>query len=60
MKEKIYTAFAERDDITFILKDTLNENGDPISTEVVGWYFGDPNEESTRFFIGQTKAEYDF
>lgn len=58
MKEEIYTAYAPRNDITFIMKDTLDENGEPYRTDVVGWYYGEPDNESTRDFIGDLTAYY--
>ena len=54
----IYTAYAQHDDITFIMKDTLDENGEPCKTEVIGWYYGAPDENNTRDFIGDLVAEY--
>ena len=55
---EIYTAYAPHNDITFIMKDTHDENGEPLTTEVVGWYYGEPNENNTRDFIGDLVAEY--
>ena len=58
MKTEIITTYAPDTDITFILKETCDENGDPISTEVVGFYYGQPDEKSTDYFIGKLKAEF--
>ena len=58
MLEQIYTAYAEKNDITFIMKDTLDENGTPYTTEVVGWYYGEPTKEDTRQYIGDLIAHY--
>ena len=55
---EIRTAYAQHDDITFIMKDTLDENGEPCKTEVIGWYHGEPDENSTQSFIGDLVAEY--
>lgn len=49
----ITTVYAEKDDMTFIIKETDN------STEVVGFYWGEPDEEATKNFIGKLKAEYE-
>lgn len=46
----IYTAFAERDDITFIMEEINDENGEYITTRCVGWYAGEPNDENTKTF----------
>lgn len=56
MKE-IYTVYAPNDDITFIMCDTT-EDGETGSTEVVGWYYGEPNDEATATFTGKLKATY--
>ena len=54
---EIITTYAPDTDITFILIETY-QNEDPISTEVVGFYYGQPNEEDTERYIGNLKAEY--
>ena len=56
MKE-IYTVYAKNDDMTFIMCDTT-EDGEISSTEVVGWYWGEPNDEATAHFVGKVKAIY--
>lgn len=57
MKEEIYTVYASNDDMTFIMKDTFD--GEEIkSTEVIGWYYGEPNDEETKYFSGKLKGEY--
>lgn len=58
MEKHIYTAYAEANDMTFIMVDTLDKSGDLISTECVGWYFGEPKEDATKAFYGELKAEY--
>lgn len=55
---KIEAYYSNEADITFIMRETSNENG-PVSTEVVGFYFGEPDEESTQRFIGKLKAEFE-
>lgn len=49
-------------DNTVIFEDTyvLDKNGCPdvISREVVGFYFGEPDDESTERFIGKTIARF--
>ena len=54
----IESYYAPGADITFIMKETSNEEG-PVSTEVVGFYYGEPDEESTQRFIGKLKAEFE-
>jgi hypothetical protein len=55
--EKYYTVYAERDDMTFIMRETLKPDGSADATEVVGWHYGEPCNAS-RDYIGKTKAEY--
>lgn len=50
--ENIITTYAPETDMTFILEDT------PEYTRVVGFYYGHPDEESTRKFIGSIEARY--
>ena len=47
---KEYTAcYSEETDMTFIVCDEWNGE-EIISTEVVGFYYGKPNKESTEYF----------
>ena len=55
---EIQTAYSPETDITFILKEITSVEGDLISTEVVGFYYGAPNEQDTRDYLGHLKAEY--
>lgn len=57
MKKEIYTAYASNSDMTFIMCDTY-EGENIKSTEVVGWYYGEPEDEATVAFTGKTKACY--
>lgn len=58
MKQAIFTAYAAETDMTFIMKEMLDSDGEVKSTEVIGWYYGGPDEEDTKNFIGKLKAEY--
>ena len=55
---EIQTAYSPESDMTFILKETTSADGEPISTEVVGFYYGEPNERDTRNYLDHLKAEY--
>ena len=57
MKKEIYTTYAPNTDITFIMCDTF-EGTEIKSTEVVGWYYGEPDNDSTNAFVGKLKAEF--
>lgn len=59
VKSSIFTAYSKEADITTIFKDVVRRsNGSMVSTEVVGFYFGEPNEADTKAFIGSLKATY--
>lgn len=55
---EIRTEYSASGDMTFILKEVTDQEGNPISTECVGWYYGTPNEEDTAQYMGKLKAEY--
>lgn len=52
-----YTAYADDCDMTFILIDTY-VGEDVVSTECVGFYFGEPNDADTKRFAGSLTAKY--
>ena len=54
--EKIYTVYAERDDITFIMQDTIQAD-EVAETTVIGWHYGEPGEHSKKY-IGKLTAEF--
>ena len=45
---KIYTAYAEKDDITFVMQETKINGGKETKVEVIGFYYGEPNEAHTK------------
>ena len=51
VKKEVYTVYAERDDMTFIMEDSYNEYGD-VETHVKGFHYGEPNENSITFYYG--------
>lgn len=57
-KEKIWTAYDAFNDMTFIMKSIDDCNNETISDEVVGFYWGAPDDKATKEFIGKLKAEY--
>lgn len=57
-KKEIYTVYSPEGDMTFIMEDIYDADGEPLSAECVGWYHGEPDDESTQYFIGKLKAEY--
>lgn len=60
MRKELYPVYAREHDITFIMEETYDEKGEPISTECVGFYYGEPTEKDTQFFKGKLKASFDW
>lgn len=58
MEIKIEPIYSEKDDMTFIMRNTY-ENDCLSSKELLGWYHGEPNENSNRKYVGKFKAEYE-
>lgn len=52
-----YTVFAKEGDMTFIMQDTY-KNGEYISTECIGFHYGEPCENSIKVFSGKLKAKF--
>jgi hypothetical protein len=57
MRTEIYETYSEESDMTFIMEDVWND-GDLISTECKGFYFGIPDEKLTKVYYGKLKAEF--
>ena len=57
MDEIISVAYAPNVDKSFIMKEVYND-GEPVSAEVVGWYWGEPDDDATEMYVGRLKAEY--
>ena len=56
---KVYTVYSESGDMTFIMLNTMdNETENLISTECIGWYYGEPNKDNTLEYIGRLKAAF--
>lgn len=58
MTTNIYTVYAETHDITFIMEDTFTNDGEPVSTEVKGFYYGEPCDDDTQTFYGDLIAHF--
>lgn len=58
MFEEVYTAYAEHNDKTLILKDTFDDKGNLYHTEIIGFFYGSPNNELTREYIEDLTNEY--
>lgn len=58
MFKEIYTAYAEHNDKTIILKDTIDDNGFPCHTEMIGFFYGSPDDEINREYMAELIEEY--
>lgn len=47
MEIEYTTHYCADTDMTFITKDEYNAQGDPLTTSVIGFYFGEPDGEKT-------------
>lgn len=56
MKTLVFTVYSKEADITFIMEDTYNY-GQLVSTEVKGFYYGEPQDKSTKEYYGKLKAD---
>ena len=59
MTTKIYGVYAPSHDITFVMRETYDDNGDPLTLAVTGFYCGEPDDPSNLDFDGDTEAEFD-
>ena len=53
----IYTVYADKNDMTFIMEEKTVENKKTIS--VVGFYFGEPDEKLTKEYLHSLTAEFE-
>lgn len=56
-RKEIYTTYAPDTDITFIMADEWYYD-EVMSTECVGFYFGEPNSSDTDRYVGKLKARF--
>jgi hypothetical protein len=54
----VYGSYNRNDDITVIMEEIYDSEGEPISAEIKGFYHGEPDEESNKVFYGKLKATY--
>jgi hypothetical protein len=56
---RVYTVYAEKDDITFIMQEAKINGGKETKVEVIGFYYGEPNEVHTKEHKGKMAAILD-
>ena len=59
MTTNIYPIYQEQHDITFIMQEEIHEDGYVCSLEVVGFYYGEPDDKYNELFLGSLKAQFD-
>lgn len=52
----IYTIYADKNDMTFIMEEKTEGNKRTLS--VVGFYFGEPDETATKEYTNSLTAEF--
>ena len=60
MKKELYSVYAREADMTFVMEEITDKNGECASVEVVGFYYGEPSEKDTQYFKGKRKAKFDW
>lgn len=54
----VFGAYNRNYDVTVIMEEVYSPDGEPISTEIKGFYFGEPDEEANKTFYGKLKATF--
>lgn len=57
MENNIYTTYALDTDTTFIMEDSYRD-GELKETRIMGFYYGEPNDEDTERYYGHLKARF--
>lgn len=57
-RNPIGTHYCEKDDMTFIMRDSYDEKGNLVKQAVIGWYYGEPDEKYTRVYSNDLIANY--
>ncbi len=57
-RNPISAHYCEKDDMTFIMKDSYDENGTLYRQQCVGWYYGAPDPKLTKKYTCDLVAEY--
>lgn len=57
MKKEVYGIYAPDHDITFVMEECFTDDGELVSLEVKGFYYGEPTEHYNKIFYGDLKAD---
>lgn len=58
MIREVYGIYAPDHDITFVMEEYFTDDGEPISLEVKGFYYGEPTELDNKTFYGDLRANF--
>jgi hypothetical protein len=58
MRKEVYGIYTPDYDITFVMEEYFTDDGEPVSLEVKGFYYGEPTELDNKTFYGDLKAEF--
>lgn len=58
MKTEVYGMYAPNYDITFVMEEKFTDDDEPVSLEVKGFYYGEPNEYCNKTFYGDLIAHF--
>lgn len=56
-KKEVYGMYCPNYDVTFVMEEYFTDEGVPISLEVKGFYYGEPNEYGNEKYYGVLKAD---
>lgn len=59
MRTEIYGIYQQNYDITFVMEEKFTNDNEPVSLEVKGFYYGEPDEELNKEYYGKTKCRFD-
>lgn len=59
-RNPISTHYCEADDMTFIMQDSYDDNGNLVKQACIGWYYGKPEANLTKRYTCDLVAEYDY
>lgn len=57
---KVYGIYQHEHDITFVMRETVDEYNAVIELSVIGFYYGEPDEELNELYNGKTTAKFSF
>jgi hypothetical protein len=59
MRTEIYGVYSREYDITFIMEEKFTNDNEPVTLEVKGFYYGEPDDRFNKEYYGKTKCRFD-